>query len=147
MFVRFNVRRLALIAWHCVSNHTAGATPSSRYRGVAKSRNRASRGSGYKVSSAARGSVRAHFIDCGWETVPLNHPGMSQYDPHALMNRALLWRLEAQAALREAVRAYCVDQAEQCERLALRSLETPCLKSSGSAPVPPDSRLAHSDTV
>jgi hypothetical protein len=51
----------------------------------------------------------------------------SSYDPAALLERAALWRAEAADASLEEMRAYCLAEADQCERRVLRSRSTPVL--------------------
>ncbi|HET6306249.1 MAG TPA: hypothetical protein VFG12_03630 [Rhodopila sp.] len=52
----------------------------------------------------------------------------SPYDIVALMERALLWRAEAEATLLEAMRAFCLTEAERCERRVELSRSTPMFR-------------------
>ncbi len=52
----------------------------------------------------------------------------SPYDPLVLRERAELWRAEAAAATLEAMRNFCLTQADQCERRVELSLTTPVIR-------------------
>lgn len=52
----------------------------------------------------------------------------SFYDPIVLMERAKLWKIEAEASTLAAMRAFCLEEAEKCEQLASQSLVTPVLR-------------------
>jgi hypothetical protein len=54
----------------------------------------------------------------------------SPYDPSVLLKRAALWRAEAAAASLEEVRAFCLAEADQCERRVRRSQSTPVLRDA-----------------
>jgi hypothetical protein len=51
----------------------------------------------------------------------------SPYDLAALRERAKLWRAEAAAATLEAMRTFCLTQADQCEQRIQTSLLTPAI--------------------
>jgi hypothetical protein len=51
----------------------------------------------------------------------------SPYDLTALSERANLWRAEAAAATLEAMRTFCLTQADQCEQRIQMSLLTPAI--------------------
>jgi hypothetical protein len=52
----------------------------------------------------------------------------SPYDLTVLRERAELWRAEAAAATLEAMRSFCLIEADQCERRVQMSLSTPVLR-------------------
>lgn len=52
---------------------------------------------------------------------------ISPYDPITLEEGARLWRTEAEAASLPALRAFCLEEAERCERRIRDSLATPIL--------------------
>jgi hypothetical protein len=54
----------------------------------------------------------------------------SSYDPEALLQRAALWRAEAAAASREEVRAFCLAEADRCERRVQESRSTPVFRDA-----------------
>ena len=54
----------------------------------------------------------------------------SSYDPEALLKRAELWRAEAAVALIEEVRAFCLAEADQCERRVQKARLTPILREA-----------------
>ena len=66
---------------------------------------------------------------------------LSPYDPAVLRNRASLWRVEAAVATREAMRLFCLSQADECEQLVQRSLSTPILRESGTGDAGPRPNL------
>jgi hypothetical protein len=51
----------------------------------------------------------------------------SPYDLAVLKERAELWRIEAAAATIEAVRMFCLTEADYCERRIQMSASTPLL--------------------
>jgi hypothetical protein len=51
----------------------------------------------------------------------------SPYDLAVLKERARLWRIEAAAATIEAMRVFCLTEADYCERRIQTSLSTPIL--------------------
>jgi hypothetical protein len=60
----------------------------------------------------------------------LNFPSMtrSPYDLSVLRERAALWRAEAAVATLEAMRSFCLTEADQCERRVHMSLSTPVIR-------------------
>jgi hypothetical protein len=52
----------------------------------------------------------------------------SSYDPEALLERAARWRAEAAAASLEEVRAFCLAEADRCERRVQQSRSTPVFR-------------------
>jgi hypothetical protein len=52
----------------------------------------------------------------------------SPYDTRALKERADQWRVEAAMAASEATRAFCLHEAERCERRLQQSLFTPVIR-------------------
>jgi hypothetical protein len=52
----------------------------------------------------------------------------SPYDLAVLRERAALWRAEAAAATLEAMRAFCLTEADRCERRVQMSLFTPVFR-------------------
>ncbi|HQT79062.1 MAG TPA: hypothetical protein PLD10_18570 [Rhodopila sp.] len=62
----------------------------------------------------------------------------SQYDVTMLLQRAKLWRIEAAVATLEAMRAFCLAQAEDCERRVQLSLSVPILDQNDHPPVRSD---------
>jgi hypothetical protein len=58
----------------------------------------------------------------------------SPYDLIVLRERAALWRAEAAAATLEAMRIFCLAEADQCERRVEKSLYTPVLRESVDRP-------------
>jgi hypothetical protein len=52
----------------------------------------------------------------------------SRYDPCALQKRAQLWRIEAEAVTLQALREFCLEEAQNCERRAILSTATPVLR-------------------
>lgn len=55
----------------------------------------------------------------------------SPYDVAVLMERAELWRTEAAAATVEAMRVFCLTEADYCERRVQMSLSTPVIQEVG----------------
>lgn len=54
------------------------------------------------------------------------------YDPESLTRRAAMWRLEAEAATLRAMRLFCLNEADKCERRAEMSLRTPVISDPGN---------------
>jgi hypothetical protein len=54
----------------------------------------------------------------------------SPYDLSVLQERATQWRAEAAAARFEAMRQFCLSEADRCERQVHKSLSTPVLRES-----------------
>jgi hypothetical protein len=52
----------------------------------------------------------------------------SQYDPDVLRNRAERWRREAALVTLEGVSAFCLVQAEECDRRVRQSLTAPVFR-------------------
>jgi hypothetical protein len=52
---------------------------------------------------------------------------VSPYDLSVLRERAALWRAEAAAARFEAMRQFCLSEADRCERQVQKSQSTPVL--------------------
>ena len=52
----------------------------------------------------------------------------SPYDLTVLRERAALWRAEAAAARFEAMRAFCLTEADRCESRVQMSLSTPVFR-------------------
>jgi hypothetical protein len=52
----------------------------------------------------------------------------SPYDLAVLKERAELWRAEAAATTLEAMRAFCLIEADQCEQRVQMSLSTPVIR-------------------
>ena len=52
----------------------------------------------------------------------------SPYDLSVLRERAALWRAEAAVARFEAVRVFCLSEADRCEHRVQKSLWTPVLR-------------------
>jgi len=52
----------------------------------------------------------------------------SPYDTVALKERADQWRVEAAKVTTEAMRVFCLNEAERCERRLQRSLSTPVIR-------------------
>jgi hypothetical protein len=59
-------------------------------------------------------------------------PG-NNYDPDALTRRAALWRLEAEVATLQEMRVFCLHEADQCERRANLSRNTPVLSEAAQS--------------
>jgi hypothetical protein len=55
----------------------------------------------------------------------------SPYDVVVLKERAELWRAEAAAATVDAMRAFCLTEADHCERRVQMSLSTPVIREVG----------------
>jgi hypothetical protein len=55
----------------------------------------------------------------------------SPYDLVVLKERAELWRLEAAAATVDAMRNFCLTEADHCERRVQMSLSTPVIREVG----------------
>jgi hypothetical protein len=56
----------------------------------------------------------------------------SLYDAGRILTRAAEWRIEAAAAPFSTMRAFCLDQADQCEKLVRQSMEAPVLSGDRS---------------
>jgi len=52
----------------------------------------------------------------------------NSYDPQALLERAAQWRAQALVASQEEERAYCLAEAEKCERRVQLSQSTPVFR-------------------
>jgi hypothetical protein len=52
----------------------------------------------------------------------------SPYDLVVLRERAELWRVEAAKATLEAMRTFCLTEADRCERRVQMSLSTPVIR-------------------
>jgi hypothetical protein len=52
----------------------------------------------------------------------------SSYDPETLLQRAVEWRARAAAAALEEERAFCLAEAEKCERRVQLSRSTPVFR-------------------
>ncbi|HEX4368582.1 MAG TPA: hypothetical protein VH023_17220 [Rhodopila sp.] len=57
----------------------------------------------------------------------------SPYDVVVLKERAELWRAEAAAATVDAMRIFCLTEADYCERRVQMSLSTPVIREVGQA--------------
>jgi hypothetical protein len=55
----------------------------------------------------------------------------SPYDVVVLKERAELWRAEAAAATVDAMRVFCLTEADYCERRVQMSLSTPVIREVG----------------
>jgi len=55
----------------------------------------------------------------------------SPYDVVVLKERAALWRVEAAASTVDAMRIFCLTEADYCERRVQMSLSTPVIREVG----------------
>jgi hypothetical protein len=70
----------------------------------------------------------------------------SPYDPRNLLERAKQWRAEAAAATLAEMRAYCLDEADRCERRVQRSRSTPVFREAADTRgVQTDGPVCHTD--
>jgi hypothetical protein len=68
---------------------------------------------------------------CADANEPASTPVPSEYDTRALLVRAEQWRAEAASVTLEAMRAFCLDEAERHEQRLQRSLSTPVFHGWG----------------
>jgi hypothetical protein len=54
----------------------------------------------------------------------------SSYDLSVLREQAVRWRAEAASATAESMRAFCLAEADQCERRVQASLITPVIREA-----------------
>jgi hypothetical protein len=57
----------------------------------------------------------------------------SPYDTEALRDRVRQWRAEATRVTMEAMQAFCLDEADRCERRLNHSLSTPVIRASAKS--------------
>ena len=60
----------------------------------------------------------------------------SSYDLSVLREQAALWRAEAASATVESMRAFCLAEADQCERRVQASMLTPVIREAPGATFP-----------
>jgi hypothetical protein len=74
-----------------------------------------------------------HTIDVS-ENPQYEPMSRSSYDPEALLERAAQWRAQAAATLLEEERAFCLAEADRCERRVQLSRSTPVFRETTGHP-------------
>lgn len=71
-----------------------------------------------------------YYLAMGYKCIHLNGMFGSYYDPNALTAKAKAWRAEVAVTPLDAMRAFCLSEAERCDRIVEQSLHTPVFHES-----------------